>query len=372
MKKSNILITGGAGFIGSFLTDRLIDSGYNVRILDSLEDQVHQGKKPKYLNKKAEFIKGDILDYKKFEASLKGIDIVFHLAASVGVGQSNYEIKRYTDTNIGGMANLLDIVANNRSKVKKIIMTASMTGYGEGYGKCKEHGKVKPALRSEQQLSKKNWSLYCPICKKKLISVPTDEKAYINNNSIYSLTKNVQETMLMLIGEMYHIPVTSFRCFNVYGPRQSLSNPYTGVTAIFVSRLKNNHQPILYEDGMQSRDFISVHDVVAALVMAIDNKKSDFEIFNLGSGHKTPIKDIAEILAKLLGKKISPKTTGKFRVNDIRHCYADITKVGKLLGWEPSVKLENGLKELIEWSRNEEARDMFDNAEKKMKEKNLL
>lgn len=372
MKKNKVLITGGAGFIGSFLTDRLIDKGYKVRILDNLEEQVHQNKLPKYLNKKAEFIKGDVKDYKKLKDSLQGIDIVFHLAASVGVGQSNYEIKKYTDTNIGGMANLLDITINNKTKVKKIIMTASMTGYGEGYGKCKEHGKVKPALRSEEQLKKGDWSLYCPSCKKTLDQIPTDENAYISNNSIYSLTKNVQETMLMLTGKMYNIPVVSFRCFNVYGPRQSLSNPYTGVTAIFVSRLKNNNAPIIYEDGLQSRDFISVHDVVTALEQSIENDKTNYQIFNLGSGIPTPIKQIAQILAKLLGKKISPNTTGEYRVNDIRHCYADIAKIKKVLKWSPKVSLKEGLKELIEWSRNQEAVDTFDLAEKKMKEKKLI
>lgn len=372
MKKSNVLITGGAGFIGSFLVDKLIDSGYHVRILDNLEDQVHQSRKPKYINKKAEFIKGDITDYKQFEKALQGIEIVFHLGAKVGVGQSNYEIKKYTDTNIGGMANLLDIIVNKKTKIKKIIITASMTGYGEGYGKCKKHGKVKPVIRSKEQLSKGDWNLYCPKCRNLLLPIPTNEDATINNSSIYSLTKNVQETMLMLIGKIYHIPVVSFRCFNVYGPRQSLSNPYTGVTAIFVSRLKNDNPPVVYEDGLQSRDFISVHDVVNALEKAIGNDKSNYQIFNIGSGVPTSIKEIAQILAKLLGKKISPKITGEYRVNDIRCCYADITKVKKTLKWAPKVSLVKGLKELIEWSHDEKAVDMFDLSEKKMKEKNLI
>ena len=295
MKKSKVLITGGAGFIGSFLTDRLISKGYYVRILDNLEQQVHHGKRPNYLNAKAEFVQGDVKDYRTFEKALKDIEIVFHLAASVGVGQSNYEIKKYSDTNIGGMTNLLDIVVNKKTKVKKIIMTASMTGYGEGSGRCTEHGIVKPDLRGIKQLEKKDWNLHCPDCRKKLSSVPTDEDAYNNNNSIYSLTKNVQETMLMMVGSMYKIPVVSFRCFNVYGPRQSLSNPYTGVTAIFASRLKNNHQPIIYEDGLQSRDFISVHDVVNALEKSITNDKINYQICNLGSSHPTQVKEIAEI-----------------------------------------------------------------------------
>jgi dTDP-L-rhamnose 4-epimerase len=372
MKYKNILVTGGAGFIGSFLTDELIRNGYKVRILDNLEDQVHNGKKPKYLNKHAEFTKGDVRDYKTFLKALQGIDVVFHLAASVGVAQSNYQIKKYSDTNIGSMANLLDIVVNKKATVKKILMTASMTSYGEGDYQCKTHGIVKPSLRPEPQLKKKDWNVYCPKCKRKVVAKPTGEKSTINNNSIYSLTKNVQETMLLLTGRMYNIPVVSFRCFNVYGPRQSLSNPYTGVTAIFISRLKNNSRPIIYEDGEQSRDFISVHDVVTALIKGMENKSADYQIMNIGSGKPTSVKQIAETLASLLKKKITPKIDQNFRVNDIRHCYADNKKARKILLWKPSVSLNDGLSELIQWSEGEDAIDSFDTAQKELKEKKLL
>ena len=372
MKKKHILITGGAGFIGSFLTDELIKKGYTVRILDNLEPQVHGKKKPSYLNPKAEFIKGDVQNYITFKKALKDIDIVFHLAAKVGVGQSNYQIKNYSDANIGGMANLFDIIVNEKLPIKKILMTASMTSYGEGDSNCPTCGVVQPSLRSEEQMKKNDWNLYCPNCNRKVETIPTKERFQFNNNSIYALTKNVQEEMLMLIGKMYRIPVTSLRCFNVYGPRQSLSNPYTGVSAIFISRLKNDNQPVVYEDGLQSRDFISVHDVVDALILAMENKKADYQIFNMGSGVPTSIKEIATKLAKLLKKDIQPKLIGEFRINDIRHCYADNSKIKKLLGWKPKVSLEKGFAELIDWSEKEEAVDTFEKAEKELKQKKLL
>lgn len=368
----HILITGGAGFIGSFLTDELIKKGYRVRILDNLEPQVHGKKKPSYLNSKAEFIKGDVTNYNVFKKALKGIDIVYHLAARVGVGQSNYEIKNYSDVNIGGMANLWDIIVNEKLPIKKIIMTASMTSYGEGDCKCKKCGIVQPTLRPLTQMKKKDWNLYCPNCNRLVVSIPTKERSEFNNNSIYALTKNVQESMMMLLGKMYQIPVISLRCFNVYGPRQSLSNPYTGVSAIFISRFKNDNQPIVYEDGMQSRDFISVHDVVDALILVMKNKKADYAIFNMGSGTPIPIKEIAQTIAKLLKKNIEPKVNEGFRINDIRHCYADISKIKKYLNWQPKVTLEQGLKELIAWSENEKAIDTFEKAEKELKQKKLL
>ena len=367
----NILIIGGAGFIGSFLTDKLIELGHKVTILDNLIPQVHNGKVPSYLNKKAKFVKGDVRDYKLLKKLVVKSDIVFPLAARVGVQQSNYEISEYTDVNILGMANLLDIVVNNKTSVKKILMTASMTSYGEGDCVCKKHGKVKPRLRDTSHLRKKDWSLYCSKCTNKVDPIPTSEESPTNNNSIYALTKNTQEELLLRVGRMYKIPVVSFRCFNVYGPRQSLSNPYTGVTAIFISRLKNNNAPVVYEDGNQSRDFISVHDVVDALILGMKSKKADYNIFNLGSGKMTTINQVAITLANLLNKKIKPEIGGNFRTDDIRHCFADNRKVKKVLGWKVKVSLKQGFDELIAWSENEEAIDEFEKAQKELKKKSL-
>ncbi len=373
MKNSGtVLVTGGAGFIGSFLTDRLIESGYNVRIFDNLEAQVHRGKKPRYLNEKAEFIKGDVRDYAALAKALKEVDVVYHLAARVGVGQSNYEIKDYTDVNIGGTANLLDIIINKKMPVKKIVLAASMSSYGEGMYRCVHCGIIQPPLRQVAGKTHKNWDVQCPTCGRILTPVPTTELANFTNNSIYSLTKAVQEQMVMHVGKMYKLPVVSLRFFNVYGPRQSLSNPYTGVAAIFVSRLKHNKPPVVYEDGQQTRDFVSVHDVVGALQSAAELKAGDFESFNIGSGKATTIAHIARTLATLLGKDIQPNISQQFRKNDVKHCFADISKAKKLLRWAPQVSLDQGFGELIDWSESEAAEDLFEKAEQELKANALV
>ncbi len=371
-KYNKILVTGGAGFIGSFLVDKLIAGGYQVRILDNLEEQVHQGKKPKYLNKKAEFIKGDVTNYSELKKSIQGMDAIFHLASAVGVGQSNYQIKKYVDTNVGGTANLLELLVNTKHQVKKIITISSMTGYGEGNYKCDKCGVVRPPLRDEKQLKKTDWNLYCPNCSKVVEPIPTDESALDFPNNIYGLSKKVQQDMVFLISKMYNIPCVVLRGFNVYGPRQSLSNPYTGVTAIFISRLKNNKPCVVYEDGLQTRDFVSVHDMVDAFVLALEKDQANYQMFNIGSGDGTSILEIANTLSKLLGKSGLIEVNQEYRKNDIRHCFADISKAKKLLGWEPKVSLEKGLKELIEWSEGEKAEDKFSQAQKELKQKGLI
>ncbi len=372
MVSKKILVTGGAGFIGSHLVDRLITDGYNVVVLDNLEGQVHNGTLPVYFNKRATFIRGDVRDYKTFLRALTNVQMVFHLASRVGVAQSNYEIKDYVEANVGGMANLVDIAVNHKNAIQKIIMTASMTSYGEGNYACKTCGVVRPDLRQKEQLNKGDWELKCPNCQKNVTPIAIQENDKINNNSVYALTKNTQEELLKLVGTIYKIPFVSLRCFNVYGPRQSLSNPYTGVTAIFISRLKNNAIPVIYEDGKQTRDFISVYDVVDALVKSMETTRANNEIINIGSGKPTPIKDIAENLAKLMGKKPKIDITHEYRVNDIRHCFADIKKASQLLQWQPKVSLNDGLKELISWSEGTQADDLFDESEKQLRDKSLL
>lgn len=368
----NILVTGGAGFIGSFLVDELIQKGYSVRILDNLEEQVHQGKPPIYLNKEAEFIKGDVRDYQTIEKAINGMDVVFHLAAAVGVAQSNYEIKKYSDVNVGGMANLLDALVKTGNKVKKVITNSSMTGLGEGNYQCAKCAIVRPPMRNESQLKTAIWEPKCPNCGNNIKPIPTEETAIEYPNCIYAITKKTQQDMLMLYGNTYDIPTVALRCFNVYGPRQSLSNPYTGVTAIFISRIKNNQQAVVYEDGLQSRDFVSVHDVVKALILSLESSEVKNEIFNIGSGKPTSIKEIAETIQKLLKTKDLVKVSGEFRKGDIRHCFADISKAKNMLGWQPEISLETGFKELIEWSNGETAEDKFTAAEKELRQKGIL
>lgn len=370
-KYQKILVTGGAGFIGSFLVDELINRGFHIRILDNLEEQVHGGQKPKYLNKKAEFIKGDVRNYEDLKKSIQGIDAVFHLASAVGVGQSNYQIKKYVDSNVLGTANLLDLLVNNKNQIKKLITISSMTGYGEGNYVCKTDGVVRPPLREEKQLQKRDWNLYCPKCNSLVTPVSTDEMALDFPNSIYGFSKKAQQDMALLIGKLYNLPTVVLRGFNIYGPRQSLANPYTGVTAIFISRLKNNREAIIFEDGLQTRDFVSVHDVVNALILSLEKDQANYQMFNIGSGKGTTILEIAQTLSKLLGKKGLIRVNKDFRKNDIRHCFADISKAQKLLGWKPKVTLEEGLKELIEWSSNQKAEDKFSQAQKELKRKGL-
>ncbi len=371
-KYPHILVTGGAGFIGSFLVDQLLQKDYKVRILDNLEDQVHSGKQPKYLNKNAEFIKGDVRNYADLEKAIKGTDAIFHLASAVGVGQSNYQIKKYVDSNVLGTANLLDLLVNKKNKVKKFITISSMTGYGEGNYKCTNCGVVRPSLREETQLKKGDWKLYCPNCGRIVTPTSTDETALDFPNSIYGFSKKAQQDMALIIGKLYSLPIVVLRGFNIYGPRQSLSNPYTGVTAIFISRLKNNQPAVVYEDGQQTRDFVSVHDVVDAFVLALEKDEANYQMFNIGSGKGTSILEIGQTLSKLLGKSDLIQVNQEYRKNDIRHCFADVKKAEKLLGWKPKITLEKGLKELIEWSANEKAEDRFSQAQKELRQKKLI
>jgi len=368
-----VLVTGGAGFIGSFITDRLVKLGHEVRILDNLDPQVHSGGRlPKYINKEAEFIKGDIRDYNTLKKSTKGVETVFHFAACVGVGQSQYLIKKYTDVTIGGTSNLLDILVNTKNKVKKVIVAASMSSYGEGLYRCNKCGDVRPGLRQEKQLKKKQWEPKCPKCDSIVNSVAIREEHEQQCNSIYAITKKVQEDMVLNIGRTYSIPTASLRFFNVYGPRQALSNPYTGVCAIFLSRIKNDNQPVVYEDGLQTRDFIAVHDVVEANILAMNNKKADYQSFNVGSGSPLSIKGIAEVLSKLYGKSISPQMTNQYRKGNVRHCFADMGKIKKQLGFKSKVKFQDGMEELIEWSKTQRAKDEFSKARSELKRKGLL
>lgn len=367
-----ILVTGGAGFIGSHLVDGLINKGYQVRVLDNLYKQIHPtGRLPVYFNRKAEFIKGDVTKREDWLKALKDIDAVFHFASAVGVGQSMYEIDHYVRVNSLGTAIFLDILANNHHAVKKIIVAASMSSYGEGNYLCKGCGIVRPSLRSEVQLHKADFEVYCPICGKKVDPVPTSEDTKQNSNSIYAISKKNQEEMVLNIGFAYGIPAVALRYFNVYGIRQSLSNPYNGVVAIFMSRIKNGKPPIINEDGLQTRDFINVVDVTSANIASLENKSANYQVFNIGSGKHVSIKEIAQILIRLYNSQIKPEITGKVRKLDVKHCYADISRIKKLLNWQPRISLKEGLREVIDWSEKEKAVDRVDFAMKQLKKRGL-
>jgi dTDP-L-rhamnose 4-epimerase len=370
-----ILVTGGAGFIGSFLVDALVERGHEVRVYDALVPQVHGEAQslPPYMNPDAEFLRGDVRDRDALARALQGIEVVYHLAAAVGVGQSMYQIQYYTDVNTLGGAVLLDLLANTRHHVRKMIVASSMSIYGEGKYQCLEHGVVYPRLREEAQLKTRDWEMKCPHCGRDVGLLPTDEDKPLYPTSIYAITKRDHEEMFLSTGFAYGIPAVALRFFNTYGPRQALSNPYTGVMAIFSGRLLNGQPPVIFEDGEQSRDFIHVKDIVQGLLLAKDRAEADNQVFNLGTGVSTSVLEVADLLSQhLTSGQVRPQILNQFRAGDIRHCYADVTKARELLGFQPRIPLEEGLADLLAWVREQTAEDHFDQVEKELKDKSLV
>ena len=375
MSISTVLVTGGAGYIGSHLVDALVARDYRVTVLDSLEPQVHRsGTWPSYANPRAEYVRGDVRDRAVFEPLVLASDAVVHLGAAVSVGQSMYQVDRYVDVNTRGTAVLLDILVNAKHGVQKVIVASSIGVYGEGAYQCAAHGAVAPTIRGEAQLAAHQWEQRCPACGAEVASIPTAEDKALYRDNIYSMTKYHQEEMVLLIGKTYGIPAVAPRFFNVYGPRQSLSNPYAGVAAIWLSRLLNGKQPVVFEDGGQLRDFVSIHDVVDCLMLMLEKPGADFLPVNVGSGEQVTILEIARTLNRLLGTTLEPLVTQTGRKFDIRHNTADISRARTALGYAPRVTLEEGFGELIEWARTtpDVAIDFFDRALEELNSKGLL
>lgn len=371
----NVLVTGGAGYIGSHLVDALVARDYRVTVFDSLEPQVHRsGAWPSYANARATYVRGDVRDRAAFEPLVLASDAVVHFGAAVSVGQSMYQVDRYVDVNTRGTALLLDILVNAKHRVQKVLVASSIGVYGEGAYRCAAHGVVAPPIRPEQQLAARDWEQRCPRCGAHVDSVPTAEDKPLYRDNIYSMTKYHQEEMVLLIGKTYGIPAVAPRFFNVYGPRQSLSNPYAGVAAIWLSRLLNGKQPVVFEDGGQLRDFVSIHDVVDCLVLMLEKPGADYLPVNVGSGQTVTILQIAAMLNRLLGTSIEPLVTQTGRKFDIRHNTADISRARDTLGFEPRVTLEQGFAELIEWAKTtpDVAVDFFDRALDELQQKGLL
>ncbi len=356
-----ILITGGAGFIGSHVADELLEHGHRVTAMDCMSAQVHGESQapPAYLDKDIEIIVGDVRDRDKLDRALRGVDAVYHFAAAVGVGQSMYEVERYTGVNDLGTAALMEALI--KSPVEKLIVASSMSIYGEGLYRGVD-GRVRSAPdRTIDQLKRGMWELLDEE-KRPLVPVPTPETKTPCLSSVYALSKYVQERMCLMIGRAYNIPTVALRFFNVYGPRQSLSNPYTGVLAIFASRYLNDKPPLIFEDGLQKRDFVSAHDVARACRLCLETPGVEDRVFNIGSGRAYTIREIAECMAHALNKEIEPVIVGKYRMGDIRHCFADISLARSILGYSPKVELEDGILELSEWLEGRAADDYVETA----------
>jgi dTDP-L-rhamnose 4-epimerase len=340
------LVTGGAGFIGSHLVRRLVDTGVEVVVLDNLDAQVHDGQAPN-LPAGANFLRGDVGDAAVVDRALEGVDRVVHLAAAVGVGQSMYEIQRYVHQNTLATATFLERLVATTPRPSRLVVASSMSIYGEGEYECPNHGSVAPGTRPEQQLLDRQWECLCPQCGEVLSPIPTRETKLPISTSVYAVTKRDHEDLCLVVGAAYAIPTVALRFFNVYGPGQALSNPYTGVAAIFASRLLNQNPPIIFEDGEQTRDFIHVSDIVEGIVLALESEEAIGHALNLGGG---------------LNVDVEPKLTGRFRSGDIRHCYADPSRARELLGFSASLSLEDGMHRLTEWLAGQEAEDRLDSA----------
>ena len=369
----NILVTGGAGFIGSHVVAALLARGQHVIVLDALTPQVHGANATAArVTRDVEFIHGDVRDENVWARALPRADAVIHLAAEVGVGQSMYEITRYVDVNTRGTALLWQRLAQARARVAKVVVASSMSIYGEGAYQCPHHGRVAPPPRSEAQLRARAWELYCPQCATLLTPLATPEAKPLAPTSTYAITKRDQEELSLVLGRAYAIPTVALRFFNVYGSRQALSNPYTGAIAIFGARLKNGQAPLVYEDGAQLRDFIHVSDIARALILALESDAGDGQAFNVGTGQPRSIYQVAETLARVMAVELTPQVTRQFRAGDIRHCFADMTRLHATYGFTARCAFDDGVREWWAWAERELADDRVAQANAELAARQLI
>lgn len=357
----NILITGGAGFIGSHTADALLAHGHRVRVLDLLDPQIHggQNKFPAYLDPRIECIQGDVRSVKDLGRALEDIDAVYHFAALTGVGQSMYDIRNYVDINCNGTATLIETIVKTKKQLKRLILSSSRAVYGEGTHFCSEHGLQYPQPRSREKMEAGSFDVFCPHCQKPLQSRPTAEDRPYYPMSVYAWSKKHQEDYCLYAAKTYGLSLTILRYFNVYGQRQSLQNPYTGVVSIFFSRFAAGQPVYLYEHGKPGRDFVHVSDVAQANVLALENDTPPGSCFNVGMGEEQTIQQIAEALAAASGVKPQFEDRGEFRVGDIRSCYADLSRSRSILGYEPRINLIEGMKQFASWARGEKSVDLY-------------
>lgn len=376
----NVLITGGAGFIGSNLTLKLVDKGYQITVLDNLSPQIHghlpELDSPLYqsiLNNPAiNIIKGSVTSREDWEKALKNIDTIIHLAAETGTGQSMYEIQKYVDVNIGGTALMLDILANNKHHVTRIIVASSRAIYGEGKYECLVHKNVYPYERNEADMNKRDFECKCPVCNANLNLVSTTEDSKIHPTSVYGITKQTQEQLVMVAGPSLGIESVAFRYQNVYGPGQSLSNPYTGILSIFSTQIKNGNNINVFEDGLESRDFVYIDDAVEATILGLEVPEAAYHSFNIGADLPIDVLTVAKKLIRNYDSTVEINISGNYRLGDIRHNYADITLAKEILGYSPKVNFEEGLKRFCDWVNTQSIKeDKYSKSVEEMKSKGL-
>lgn len=348
---TNVLITGGAGFIGSNLALALIRKGYAVTVLDNLSPQIHGDHSPLYesIKEKVTFVLGDVRNKADWAKALRGQDAVIHLAAETGTGQSMYEVEKYVDVNVRGTAVLLDLLANSEHSVQQVIVASSRAIYGEGKYVCTDCGDVYPKERLDLHMSAGDFEVKCPVCNRSVDPRGTDENSRIHPSSVYGITKQNQEQMVLVCCKALNIPAVAFRYQNVYGPGQSLSNPYTGILSIFSTRIKNVNDIAVFEDGNETRDFVYIDDVVGATILGLESRSMDWEVYNVGSGHPVSVLTVAETLRSAYGSKVGIDVTGNYRLGDIRHNFADLSKVSSRLGFSPSVSFSEGIGRFANW-----------------------
>jgi dTDP-L-rhamnose 4-epimerase len=359
----NILITGGAGFIGSNLALKLIQKGHTITVLDNLSPQIH-GNNPEKTSTlyqsiigKVNFVTGDVTNRYDWGKVINDIDVIVHLAAETGTGQSMYEIEKYIFVNAGGTALMLDILTNTKHKVKKVVVASSRAIYGEGRYLSKGKGYVYPSSRKNEDMLQGNFECKYEGCEYPLQLVGTDEESKIHPTSVYGITKQIQEQLVMCVCPAIGIAPVAFRYQNVYGPGQSLSNPYTGILSIFSTQIKNNNHVNIFEDGLESRDFVYIDDIVNATILGIEKEEANNEIFNVGTGIATNVITVANELKKNYEAEVPVHITGNYRLGDIRHNYADISKIQLLLGFNIGTNFENGIKAFTQWVNGQQIQE---------------
>ena len=374
-----VLITGGAGFIGSHIALKLIEKGYRVSVLDNLLEQIHgvnpEKTSPLYcsIKDKVRFYKGDVCDRALLEHALDNVDYVIHLAAETGTGQSMYEIKRYIDVNIGGTALLLDILTNAKNHVKRVVVAESRAIYGEGKYHCEKCGDVYPIERKDEDMAKGDFECHCPKCGGKISLVATTEDSAIHPSSVYGIGKQVQGQLVHLICKNIGIESVSFRYQNVYGPGQSLTNPYTGILSIFSNRIKSHKGINIFEDGKETRDFVYIDDVVDATIAGMEVPEANGHVFNIGTGIATDVLTVAQTLCKYYGIEVPLTISGNYRLGDIRHNYADITLARQILCYKPKWTFDAGIKQFTEWVNRQDLQvDNYEASLEEMKQKGLF